>query len=96
MFTGIHVDHTALNRASTDLAASASAIESRLTRLETDLGPLRSRWGGSAQESYVEAQKRWDQAMGELVTLLKDFSVTLDEANSEYRAADLRGSRRFS
>ncbi|GGD12783.1 WXG100 family type VII secretion target [Nocardioides daphniae] len=95
MFSGIQVDHGQLDEASRDLVQAAVRIEGRLDQLESELAPLRSSWGGSAQESYVLAQRQWDAAMVEMVTLLRDFSVGVTEANEAYRAADLRGSRRF-
>lgn len=96
MLAGLHVDHAALDRASTDLATTGRRIDARLDQLDTDLAPLRSKWGGSAQQSYKEAKSTWDTAMTEMVTLLRDISTAVDEANQAYRAADQRGSRRFS
>lgn len=95
MFNGIQVDHGRLDEASRDLVRAAVRIEGRLDQLESELAPLRSSWGGSAQESYVLAQRQWDTAMVEMVALLRDFSTGVTEANEAYRAADLRGSRRF-
>lgn len=96
MFAGIRVDHAALERASTDLLSAATRVEGRLDQLEAELAPLRSGWGGVAQENYVVAQRQWDSAMAEMVTLLREFSVVVEEANQAYLAADRRGARRFS
>ena len=96
MFAGIHVDHAALEQGSVDLAAMAKRLDSRLTDLEAELAPLRHSWSGSAQQSYIEAQRAWDLAMADLVTLLADFSTAVGQANDAYRAADLRGARRFT
>lgn len=96
MFTGVRVDHGLLDRASKDLVSAAVRIEGRLDQLESELAPLRAGWGGAAQENYVVAQRQWDAAMAEMVTLLREFSVVVDEANQAYRSADQRGARRFS
>lgn len=96
MFTGVRVDHALLERGSQDLVAAAVRIEGRLDQLEGELAPLRSGWGGTAQESYVVAQRQWDTAMAEMVMLLREFAVVVDEANQAYRSADQRGARRFS
>lgn len=95
MFAGVRVDHAALEETSAGLLATATGIEGRLDQLETELEPLRSGWGGAAQESYRAAKQQWDTAMTEMVQLLRDFSRVVAEANDAYRAADQRGARRF-
>lgn len=95
MFTGVRVDHAALDRASDDLLTAATRVGTRLDQLESELTPLQSGWDGAARASYAVAQKQWDTAMAEMVALLKEFSVTVQEANDAYRAADRRGAQRF-
>lgn len=95
MFSGVRVDHAALDRASDDLVAAATRVGTRLDQLEGDLVPLQSGWDGAARASYAVAQKQWDAAMAEMVALLREFSVTVKEANEAYRAADRRGAQRF-
>lgn len=95
MFTGVRVDHAALDESSSNLLSTATGIEGRLDQLEAELEPLRSGWGGAAQESYRAAKLEWDTAMTEMVQLLRDFSTVVQDANDAYRAADQRGARRF-
>lgn len=94
-FDGIRVDHGALDQASNDLGMAAQRIAGRLDQLETDLRPLRSQWSGAAQESYRVAQIAWDQAMGEMVELLRQISADVATSNRAYRRADQRGAARF-
>lgn len=92
---GIRVDHAALATAAQDLMTAAKNIETRLDQLEGDLRPLESQWSGSAREAYRRAQQQWDQAIDEMVLLLRDVSRTVETSNADYRSADVRGAGRF-
>lgn len=92
---GIRVDHAALNQASQDLLTAAKNIDNRLNTLENDLRPLQANWSGSAKDSYHQAKSRWDQAIAEMIQLLTQVSTAVEQSNSEYRQADLRGAARF-
>lgn len=94
-FDGIRVDHSALDQASNDLGVAAQRISGRLDQLETELRPLRTQWSGTAQESYRVAQAAWDQAMAEMVLLLRQISTDVASSNAAYREADRRGASRF-
>lgn len=94
-FDGIRVDHGALDQASSDLGVAAQRISGRLDQLEAELRPLRTQWSGAAQESYRVAQAAWDQAMKEMVLLLRQISTDVASSNMAYRDADRRGASRF-
>lgn len=94
-FDGIRVDHGVLDQASNDLGIAAQRISGRLDQLEAELRPLRTQWSGQAQESYRVAQAAWDQAMVEMVLLLRQISTDVASSNMAYRQADQRGASRF-
>lgn len=95
-FDGIRVDHAALTQASTDLRSTATRIRARLDDLDQDLRPLSQQWSGQARASHDAARTEWQGAMNEMVALLEQVSSAVTESNEAYRAADLRGARRFN
>ena len=91
----IRVSHAGLDRAAEGLHTAVRRIDERLDRLEAELAPLRSDWTGRAQEAYLVARSRWEQAIREMQELLAATSRTVHESNEAYRAADQRGSASF-
>ena len=94
-FDQIRVSHDGLDRAADDLRAGVHRIDERLDRLEAELAPLRDDWTGQAQQAYLVARQRWEEAIREMRDLLDDSQRTVYQSNEEYRAADQRGAARF-
>jgi len=92
---GIRVSHDGLDRAAEGLHQAVRRIDERLDRLEGELAPLRADWTGEAQQAYLVARQRWEQAMREMRDLLDSTGRTVQESNAAYRAADLRGAAAF-
>jgi WXG100 family type VII secretion target len=59
-----------------------------LTQLENDLQPMVSSWSGSAQESYVQCKKQWEQAAAALSTVLSQIGQAVGTANENYQNAE--------
>jgi WXG100 family type VII secretion target len=91
----IYVDHAMLETIVAELRKGAASIESRLSRLESDLKPLQSQWGGRAQTAYQTAHRSWTNTIIEMQQLLVQMAKTADSSNQEYYDADLRGARAF-
>ena len=94
-FDGIQVQHGKLETGAADVLQAAKDIEARLDSLETDLTPLRQNWSGNAKLAYDQAKAQWDQAMLDMMTLLRQAGQGVETSNAEYRAADARGRDRF-
>ncbi len=92
---GIRVNHAALDQASQDMYKTVQDIDERLNRLERELEPLRSSWGGEAQNAYHIAKKQWDDAILQMRNLLDESQRTVFQSNLDYAAADKRGAGMF-
>ncbi|WP_340539241.1 WXG100 family type VII secretion target [Nocardioides sp. GXZ039] len=92
---GIRVNHAALDQASADMYKTVQDIDERMNRLESELEPLRSQWGGDAQRAYEIAKKKWDDAILQMRNLLDDSQKTVFQSNQDYMAADKRGAGMF-
>jgi early secretory antigenic target protein ESAT-6 len=92
---GLFVDHAALNRIADDLRGAVGAIDARLDRLEGELAPLRTEWGGQARDAYAVAKAAWDGAMLEMRAVLADTSRAVLEANTRYAQSDRSAAAAF-
>ncbi len=66
-----------------------------MNRLERDLSPLQSDWSGNAQAAYIDAKRKWDTAIAEMMQLLNDTGTTVGQSNQDYHSADMRGANSF-
>lgn len=94
-FDGLRVHHAGLQAAAQDLRQAVARIDERLDRLEAELAPLRHHWSGQAQQAYLEARATWEAALREMRDLLDRTGVSVQQADADYRAADLRGADAF-
>lgn len=92
---GLFVDHVALARIADELRSAVAAIDGRLDRLESDLAPLRTEWGGQAHDAYAAAKATWDGAMLEMRAVLAETSRAVHEANAAYARADRAAATAF-
>jgi 6 kDa early secretory antigenic target len=92
----LRVNHSGLDTAAADLSGSVRSIDDRLNRLESDLAPLRADWSGEAQQAYIAAKAKWDQAMEHMKQVLADTSVSVSQSNTDYTAADKHGASLFT
>jgi WXG100 family type VII secretion target len=92
---GLVVDHAALQRMADELRGAVAGIDARLDRLEHDLAPLRSEWGGLAHDAYAVAKAAWDGAMLEMRTVLADTSRAVLDADAGYLSTDRSAASAF-
>jgi early secretory antigenic target protein ESAT-6 len=74
----------------------ANGIKSELERLESEVGALRSSWNGEAQTSYDEAQRKWNQSLVALNTLLEQISGKTEQMAQGYVTTDKSAAGRFA
>ena len=94
-FTGLLVDHAALEQTQADLRRAVQAIEQRLGRLDGELAPLRSEWSGQAEEAYRVSKARWDRAIHDMQVVLDGVGAGVARANLDYLAADRAAAATF-
>jgi len=81
---------------SISIRKGANDIRGDLTDLDGKIAKLRSRWGGEAQTSYDEAQRRWNQSLGEMQALLDQIASKTQEISEGYTSTDTNAAKRFS
>jgi early secretory antigenic target protein ESAT-6 len=63
-------------------------LTATLDQLESDLQPMVSSWSGSAQESYLQCKKQWEEAAAALSIVLSQIGQAVGTANENYQAAE--------
>lgn len=95
-FSGLLVNHAALDQMTIDIRSAVQAIGGRLDQLEAELAPLRSEWSGQAQDSYRISKLRWDGAISQMRDLLNQTGAGVNQANASYAQADRAAAATFS
>ena len=74
----------------------STGIKSTLDNLESEVGKLRASWGGEAQVSYDNAQRKWSQTLGEMQALLTQIASKTEEISGTYTQSDATSAGRFA
>lgn len=78
------------------IRGGSQGIRAELDRLESEIGKLRSAWGGEAQQSYDQAQVKWNKSLAELQQLLQQIAGKTEEMASQYVQKDKSSAGRFT
>lgn len=81
---------------SAQIRSGANGIKSQLEQLESEVGKLRASWNGEAQTAYDEAQRKWNQSLVALNTLLEQISSKTEEMAQGYVSTDKSAAGRFA
>ncbi|WP_430868291.1 WXG100 family type VII secretion target [Demequina aurantiaca] len=81
---------------SENIRTGATSIRSELEQLDQKVATLRGQWGGEAQVSYDQAQRKWNASLGELQQLLEKIARSTQEISNGYTSTDNKASQRFS
>jgi early secretory antigenic target protein ESAT-6 len=74
----------------------STGIKSTLDNLESEVGKLRASWGGEAQVSYDNAQRKWSQTLGEMQALLTQIATKTEGIAGTYTQSDQTSAGRFA
>lgn len=78
------------------IRGGSQGIRGELDRLESEVGKLRSAWGGEAQLAYDQAQQRWTRSLAEMQQLLSLIANKTEEISGTYVQRDQSSAQRFS
>lgn len=81
---------------SQQIRGGANGIKSQLETLESEVGKLRSSWNGEAQNAYDDAQRKWNQSLIALNTLLEQIAAKTEEISQGYVSTDRSAAGRFA
>lgn len=86
--SGIKVDFGSLADGQGAINGVYRQLVATLEQLEADLQPMVSSWTGTAQASYAQCKRNWDQAAEQLALLLNNIGSAVGTANENYQAAE--------
>ncbi len=81
---------------SQQIRGGANGIKSQLDTLESEVGKLRASWNGEAQNAYDDAQRKWNQSLIALNTLLEQIAAKTEEISQGYVSTDRSAAGRFA
>jgi early secretory antigenic target protein ESAT-6 len=89
------VNFGALQQGSADIQRALNTLQSQLSQLERDAGPLVATWSGEAQAAYAARQRAWTTAADDLATILRNIKIAVDESAADYKDTERRARQRF-
>ena len=82
----------ALEQGEADFQRTYSSLQSEVSSLESQLRSSLSRWDGSAQTAYYQAQVQWNAAMASMAQVLSRLGAVIGTANTSYLNAESRNT----
>jgi early secretory antigenic target protein ESAT-6 len=85
-----------LEQGEADFQRTYSSLQSEVSTLESQLRSSLSRWDGSAQQAYYQAQAQRIAAMANMAQVLSQLGAVIGTANSNYMNAESRNTALWS
>jgi early secretory antigenic target protein ESAT-6 len=89
------VNFGALQQGSADIQKALNTMQSQLSQLASDAGPLVATWDGAAQAAYQTRQRKWTSASDDLANILRNIKVAVDESAQDYQDTERKAQQRF-
>ena len=89
------VNFGALQQGSADIQKALNTMQSQLSQLERDAGPLVATWSGATQAAYAERQRKWTAASEDLANILRNIKIAVDESAADYQDTERKAQQRF-
>jgi early secretory antigenic target protein ESAT-6 len=84
----IKVDYNTIHTAAEDCNTTTKELERLFGDLKNDLNPLINTWDGNAKESYLNAQKQWDDKFDDLKQVLAQIAIVLPQIADGYQGTE--------
>jgi WXG100 family type VII secretion target len=84
----IKVDYATIHGAAEDCTSTVKQLETQFQQLKDDLNPLVTTWEGDAKDSYLNAQKQWDDKFEDLRQLLAQVAAVLPQIADGYQGTE--------
>ena len=81
-----------LQQGEADFQRTYSSLQTEVSSLESQLRSSLSRWDGSAQAAYYQAQTQWNAAMANMAQVLSQLGAVIGTANDNYLNAESRNT----
>ncbi len=81
-----------LQQGEADFQRTYSSLQTEVSSLESQLRSSLSRWDGSAQTAYYQAQTQWNAAMANMAQILSQLGAVIGTANDNYLNAESRNT----
>jgi 6 kDa early secretory antigenic target len=89
------VNFAALEQGSADIQKALNTMQSQLSQLAQDAGPLVATWSGDAQAAYQARQSKWTAASEDLSNILRNIKIAVDESAQDYQNTERKAQQRF-
>jgi WXG100 family type VII secretion target len=89
------VNFAALQQAGADIQKGLTELQSQLSQLESDAGPLVATWSGAAQAAYADRQRKWTAAADDLAMILRNVKLAVEESAADYQRTENLARQRF-
>ena len=68
--------------------ATYRSLQAALEGLESQLAPMVASWDGQAREAYFVQKAKWEQASAAMAQILAQMGQAVQDAHSNYSAAE--------
>jgi ESAT-6 family protein len=89
------VNFGAMEQASHSIQSALGTLNARLEEIDNIGKRLSAGWTGGAQEAYRMRQAGWQQAAGDLSTMLREIQVALNDAIHRYWETERKNTSYF-
>ena len=92
----IVIDHAALDMASSDLSQDGNYLQQALDKLDAEVQTLSANWEGEAQAAYLQAKRKWSDAMTNIRATLAQISTAVQNTNERFAEIDKQGAAMYN
>jgi WXG100 family type VII secretion target len=77
-----------LETGASEFASTYSQVVASVDALDSQLRSSLAEWTGAAQQAYYVCKTKWDQAIGDMATVIQSLGQVVDVANQNFQGAE--------